>query len=119
MENPLTRNLVVMSVQRRLNKTVDLIVSVKTSQLDGSFDIAPTTVPVLAAVNDLSEKQKNRIRKAGISVVSGVFCEMITEVATIPDSIKIDEQKYNIFEYVVQQGISSFILYEQEVGDQV
>ena len=118
MRNSLTRNLVVMSVQRRLNAQVILNTSVKTEKLNGSFDTVPVYKQCTAAVNDLSEKQKNRAQKAGISTVSAVFCEIIGEIATIPDSAEFEGKKHNIFEYLVQQGISSFILYEQEIGDQ-
>lgn len=117
MINPLTRNLLVMSVQRRLNKTVMLNNSTKTARNDGSFDVVSIPVQTRAAVNDLSEKQKKLIRKAGVSNVTGVMCEIIGESSKPPDSILIDGLKYNVHDYVMKQGISNYILLEQTISD--
>ena len=118
MLNPLTRNLLVMSVQRRLNKTVTLNESTKILQLNGSFDVTPNVSQVRAAVNDLSEKQKKLVREAGVSNVKGVMCEIIGEQTKPPDSVEIDGLKYNIFDYMMKQGISSYVLLEQTISDQ-
>lgn len=118
MINSLTRNLLVMSVQRRINKTVTLNNSSKSLNLDGSFDVTPNPVQVRAAVNDLSEKQKKLMDKAGVSSVKGVMCEIIGEQTKPPDSVEIDNLKYNIFSYVMKQGISSYVLSEQTISDQ-
>ena len=105
-----TRGLISMTASRYCDEACDLIYNILDPQADGSCEIVPVIVPLMASIQPLQPKDIERLQAGGIEIKSGVTIEIAEALEERPERIEARGKKWRVQSWSFERA------YEDESG---